>query len=368
MTAARNRMMGLDIARIIAAFLVILEHMLQFFPRFGMNFFHEDFSRECIYVLKSIHISVFITIAGILIGLSRRQIDGIDSYLQFEHKKFLRLMLPYFSISVLQLLVKVFVPGRGCTEVPSAILGTFVSPHSGGMPHGWYLMTLMTIFLLWPLLKPLADGRAWWTLLAGLITLAVLPIPWPEFQGAIVSWPYFELNRTTWYLPIFAVAYWYGRYMFEHKEPGLRVVVTGAAVFFIALLGYRFTSWPGGFSWCSLARMVKWLACLSSGFCVVWMCRFCCRKPGKIKRWLSTAGLYSYDVYLLHVIVGHALVLALSRLHPGGVMIYTLVGVMGILTLIVSMGIGQIIRRSDFLAFVILGEPRKKTHNGSSSS
>ena len=245
--------MDLDIARAIAALLVILEHILEFFPRYGMHVFYTNFHHDASYVLKYIHISIFITIAGILVGLSRRQVSGIGQYARFEQKKFFRLMLPYFSIATLQLLLKLFVPGRGISEVPSAVLGTIVAPHGGGMPHGWFLVSLMTIFLLWPLIRPLTEGKLLWPLLGSLIVVAVLPISWPEYAGVvhgrIDTSPYFELQRTTWYLPIFVIGYWYGRNMYRQKQPGRRAVLLTGATFLIAIVAHRFTPWPNGFGW-----------------------------------------------------------------------------------------------------------------------
>ena len=356
-----QRAMDIDIARTIAALLVILEHILDFFPRYGMHVFYTNFNHDASYVLKFIHISIFITIAGILAGLSRRQVNGIGQYARFEQKKFLRLMLPYFSIATLQLLIKMFVPGRGLSEAPSAVLGTLVAPHGGAMPHGWFLVSLMTIFLLWPLMKPLAEGKSFGILLCSLIVVAIIPIPWPEYQGVIQGkicrWPYFDLKRTTWYLPIFVIGFWYGRHVYTQKMPRLWTVFLAGMAFLIAILTYSLTPWPNGVGWLTVSEAIKWAGYLSAGFVVLWLCGIWCRKPGRPQTYLARIGRFSYDVYLLQVIVGHVIVLSVSRFHPGNVLTYILLGAIVITTFLTTMGVGQLIRRSPALAFIVLGEP-----------
>ena len=63
------------------------------FAAFGIHVFYANFNHDASYVLKYIHISIFITIAGILIGVSRHRASGIREYVRFEQKKFLGLIL-----------------------------------------------------------------------------------------------------------------------------------------------------------------------------------------------------------------------------------------------------------------------------------
>ncbi|MFH1293231.1 MAG: hypothetical protein ABIJ44_03785, partial [Pseudomonadota bacterium] len=134
------------------------------------------------------------------------------------------------------------------------------------------------------------------------------------------------------------------------------------ATFLIAIVAHRFTPWPNGFGWLMVSEAVKWVGYLSTGFVVLWLCGIWCRKPRRPQTYLAGIGRFSYDIYLLHVIVGHVIVLSVSRFHPGGVLTYVLLGAIVITTLLTTMVIGQLIRRSPVLAFIVLGEPiRKRT-------
>jgi len=353
--------MYMDAARAIAVFLVVLEHMVENSRRYGLISFDGNYQDVfIIYLLKYFHIPIFMAISGILVGTGRQVGGDIRQYWRFERRKFFRLMAPYFSISIVQLLIKAFTPGRDLAEVPAALVGTLVAPHAGGMPHGWFLVSLMTIFLVWPLMKPLLDGRACVPLLCGLIILAISPIPWPTYQG---RWPYFELDRTVWYLPIFLVGYLYGHRGFSNRRPGILMVLLGAMIFLVAFSAHRFISWTGTFAGPILSSGVQWTGYLAAGFCVLWFCDYLFRNPGRVQVYIARIGRFSYDIYLLHVIVGHVLMLAVTMLHPEGPLIYILPGVIAMLALFIAMGIGQVIRRASWLAFIMLGEPRQKKYN-----
>ncbi|HOW70145.1 MAG TPA: hypothetical protein PKY77_06035 [Phycisphaerae bacterium] len=76
---------------------------------------------------------------------------------------------------------------------------------------------------------------------------------------------------------------------------------------------------------------------------------------------LARIGFYSYDIYLLHVIVGgHPLSLLVGRLRPSAPSVYCWFVAVALATMLIPMVIGRIIRRFPRLAFVALGLPGRE--------
>lgn len=346
-------------ARAIAVSCVVLHHILQYFPRLGMPFPNAPVLRELNYLLPYVHMPVFSLLAGTVLGASGRKTRTLGDYARFERKKFLRLMLPYFCVAALQLAVKAVTGARGLSEVPASVLGVFVAPHGGGMPHGWFLYMLMAIFIFWPLLRPVAESRVLPLLLAILVGVAVWPISWPEYHrilnGKPFSTPYCELHRLSWYLPMFVIGYTYGRHRHSQGHHGVCAIFLAGAVLAAGLLSRLPMILPASEE--IVHRAVKWVASLSGGFFVIWVCGWWSARPGRFQSLLAKIGYHSYDIYLYHVIVGHAVVLALRKLGVGGTVTYVLVPVVVAATVLISWGIGKGLRRVPLLAFVMLGTP-----------
>ena len=350
-------------ARAMAALCVILHHVLQYFPRLGMPFPNAGAMRELSLTLPYIHMPVFSLLAGAVLGTSGREVRTLGDYARFERKKFLRLMLPYFSLSILQGTIKLFATARGLDEIKNEVLAVFIVPHGGAMPHGWFLYMLMLIFLFWPLLRPVAESKVMPLLLTVLIGIAVWPIAWPLYHrtlaGQPASTPYFELHRLSWYLPMFVIGYMYGRHRYSQGRPCGSVVVLAGVILALGLLSRLPMILPE--SETVAFRATKWVASLSGGFFVVLLCHWWIDRPGGGRSILGRIGYYSYDIYLFHVIVGHALVLALRKLGAGGTVTYVLVPAVVVASALISWGTGKLVRRIPPLAFLILGLPRRAT-------
>jgi len=346
-------------ARAIAALCVILYHVLQYFPRLGMPFPDAAAMKELVLVLPYIHMPAFCLLAGTMLGVGGKNVRTLGDYGRFERKKFLRLILPYLSLSILQGAIKLFATARGLDEIRNEVLAVFIVPHGGAMPHGWFLYMLMLIFLFWPLLRPVVDSKAMPLLLTVLVGIAVWPIAWPLYYrtvgGQPDSTPYFELHRLSWYLPMFVIGYLYGRHAWSQRRPRVLAVVLAGGIFALGLLSRHPAFLPE--SETVAFRAVKWVASLSGGFFVILLCGWWSERPGREPSILIKAGYYSYDIYLFHVIVGHALVMALRKAGMSGAVTYVLVPGVVVTSALISWGIGQALRRVRPLAFLLLGLP-----------
>ncbi len=358
MSEVRKRRSDVDIARAFAQFAVVIHHICQYSSRYGLGTFNSQFGNSLVAIVSFIHIPTFMLIAGIVLAMAGTEFRDIDDYLHFEGKKFCRLMLPFLAISLMHLAIKSVAPGEGMSTGTTALKNMVVAPAGGAAGHLWFLYCLMSIFLVWPLLSRLASGRRLPILFTGLLILAILPIVWPEDQGGR---PLLGLRDLVWYLPIFTLGYWYGRQSLGARKYGWIAIVIAGCLLVVSLLAYLLISWPEKFLWQTLQRAVRMIGFISAGFCLLWLSGIIATWSNVLRSCLATAGLYSYDIYLLHVaLVGHPLCFVFSKLHLGQVMTYVLFIVLIFVTMIVPIGIGWLIRRVPLLAFVMLGVPMRR--------
>lgn len=355
MSEIARRRGDLDVARAIAAFMVVLNHIPQYFVRHGLVYFNAKLAFAIQAVTFYVNFPVFMLVAGIVLGMRPKDIRTLDGYAKFEAKKFCRLIIPFLAVSLMTLAIKIVTPGGGGTAgIPHALLNTLIAPRGGGAPHLWFLYTLMGIFLIWPLFGRIASGRSFPVLLLGMFILGVLPI-WPRDPE---GHPLFALQDIAWNLPIFALGYWLGQRPIGERGFRPKAFAIAAAVAVAAILVHLLPSWPDGFAAAATVMGVRLIGSIAASLCVLWLCGIVATWNNRVSASLETVGFYSYDIYLLHVaLVGHPLVFAISKLHPGPVATYVLFVVAAVVTMIVPIGIGRLIRRVPPLAFVMLGVP-----------
>jgi membrane-bound acyltransferase YfiQ involved in biofilm formation len=105
-----------------------------------------------------------------------------------------------------------------------------------------------------------------------------------------------------------------------------------------------------------LGKACQMAGSVSAALAVLWLSGFISRHKGRLAGPLARIGLYSYDIYLLHVaLAAHPLVMLISKLHPGPVATYVLLALAVPVCIGVSLAIGQFIRRLPLLPALILG-------------
>ncbi len=311
---------------------------------------------------SSMHIPTFMLMAGFAAGMSRETVVDLASYIRFAGRKFCRLMLPFLSVSLLTLVIKTTLLGgtagrltfwQGCMATVDSVL----VPRSGIAGHLWFLHCLMLIFLIWPLLQRSIPSRRTSMLLVVLAAASLIPIRWPvDGEG----WSWFGLADVVTYLPIFALGFWYRRDAADGWRPRVGHLAAAAAVFIAVLCILVTRPWPsldGGMP----KRVLTLVAFTSGALMVFWGCGLLDRHAERPAAVLARIGFYSYDIYLLHVImVGHPLSLLVGRLRPGVPSVYFWFAAVVLATMLIPMVIGRMIRRFPRLAFIVLGLPGRE--------
>lgn len=353
-----QRRHDIDIARAVAIFAVVLHHISQYFVRYNLEHFSPNLGDAIIATVSYINIPIFMLIAGIIFALGNQRFNSLSDYWRFERKKLYRLMLPFLAISAIQLAIKTVLFDGSISDVSAGLVAMAISPVSAPAPHLWFLYTLMSIFLIWPLLGRLTSPKMTPILWIMLVIVAVLPISWPVDENNRFL---FSLGNLIWYLPIFTFGYWYGSSSIGQRRYGLFAIIIAGILFVSTLLSYHLVCWPEDYIWMTLREFVRLVGHISSALFFLWLCGIIDTWNNRLRTSLNVAGLYSYDIFLLHVtFAAHPLVFIISKkLHPGMIMTYVLFMVTIAAVIILPIMFGRIIRRLPLLAFVMLGVPKK---------
>jgi peptidoglycan/LPS O-acetylase OafA/YrhL len=357
MTKNVNRRLDIDIARALAIIAVVVQHICQYSVRYKLAFFSPDFAKTVIGIVEFFHIPTFMLISGVVTRMSRKSIDCIKDYYEFEKQKFYRLMLPFFAISVLHLVIKLIAPVNEF-EGWNALWKTIVIPMDSIAGHLWFLYCLMTIFMIWPILSHFIKNRFVPLLLTVLFMLAIVPINWPVMDDNVI----FGLRELAWYLPIFAVGYLYGKIEIRKSKFFIPALATAIIISIVAIVTRLVVVFPETTGWQLLFKTTRMLGFISGGFSLIWLSELLVLFDNRLSMWLTKLGSYSYDIYLLHVsLVGYPLVFMLSKLKYNAAATYISFCLCVLVTLIVPIYISKIIRLVPFAAFIILGDSLKKT-------
>lgn len=162
----KERYLHIDIARAIAIILVVVGH------------YQPDHSplwhKEVIKIIYTFHMPLFLFISGYIYAATQKEI----AYKDFIVKKFKRLMIPYFSTSVVIILVKLAFAGilKVDNEVSlKAIYQVFYMP----ITAGYFLWFLYTLFLIFTFVRFFKTANQRLLLLVIAVVLRFLPVTVP---------------------------------------------------------------------------------------------------------------------------------------------------------------------------------------------
>lgn len=321
----------MNIARGIGIFLVVLGHS---FPDAQMGIENNLYA----YIFRfiySFHMPLFFFISGFvsikLLSLKsfKDKINGIKS-------KFIRLMVPYFAISVPSLVLKYLFADLSYVKFDfnNSILNIFLGENpNGGL---WFLYTLFTIALITILLNKV-DIKY---LLAIFLILAVLPI---QYTGL------FKINR----LCANGLYYLLGIYinkkyeLFKSKFIEKKyILIMLTLLIFINIFNIS-------------TRSIIVLMAISGIYLTLVLSIAISKYKNTVRNSLNLLGEYSYDIYLISYFIQIPIrVIFYTKLDFNYEIIILAMFILGI---IIPIAISKyIVRNSKILSALILGDYCKK--------
>ncbi len=161
-----NRIVTLDIAKAICIVLVVIGHYAPAGAPDWYNLIHD--------VIYTFHMPLFMFASGYIYIVTKKE----ESYGAFLWRKVRRLLIPYFSTSVIVISFKLLSEGHAYVENPVSLLSylkMFYQPEAGYFL--WFVWALWWMFVLVPLFKNEKQRLA---LFGMAVLLHFIPIQLPD--------------------------------------------------------------------------------------------------------------------------------------------------------------------------------------------
>ncbi|GKX66103.1 acyltransferase family protein [Inconstantimicrobium mannanitabidum] len=263
----------LDTLKGIGILLVLLGHSFIVYP---INVIDHNQTSQLIHAyIYSFHMPLFFIISGFLYNVARTK---QQSYKDFAVNKAKRLLIPYFFITIVDMIPRMLLPAlvNQKTDFVDAIEKIVIS---GGFI--WFIYTLFFVFMIFHLIKGifnLSYGK--YVFLAVLIMLDL-------FKDNIPHIELFTMNKVIFYLIFFSIGYIIkDNYDMIKNVLSKNVIVILAAIIFL-LTAFRYdTNEVLSIIIPFLGIYIAWFICLKL-------------KEGKISKFLQECGQFSLQIYVL---------------------------------------------------------------------
>ena len=263
-----NRLIFLDIAKAVCIVLVVIGHYI---PQDS-----PDWWKEINHIIYSFHMPLFLFASGVAYMLSQKR-----DYFAFIKKKVKRLMVPYFTVSVLIIGAKLLADNILTVENPKQIdslLRMFYYPEAGYFL--WFIWVLFLSFLIVPFFKS-SKSR-----------LALLAVSFVLFLGNLELTEIFCIRQFCQFFIFFIL----GAVAYDFKDK-IKFLLNINALFYIL-------AFAGLYYFCSEAKSVAGRAELFiiniAGIAMVISISRFIEKINLGKGMFITVSSASYIIYLLH--------------------------------------------------------------------
>ncbi len=302
-------------------------------------------------ILYLFHMPLFMLLSGYLFGFKPAKIETVKDYFYFIKTKFKRLGIPYFSITLILLLLKLIASKFFELNHPineDALKYIFLNPAGGFATLLWFIYTLFVIFVLFYPLKLILRFDILILLFSVILYFVDLPTA-------------FCLSIMGKYFLFFMLGYiTASKNIFEHiKTPKNCVAVLLVSTVLFVCSAYLTTSQIQSHF---LKGLLHVLCGASGSYCVFSLCILLASIfSGAKKNWIISSlkeiGIYAMSVYLLHTIpMGLVNILLFQMIHlPASYFIvacFTSIPLGIVIPMIIHK---HIINRSTFLSLSILG-------------
>lgn len=142
-----KRIEWVDYLKAFACFLVVLGHLIQSLQKANIDH-HMNITNFINWFIYLFHMPLFMCVSGFLYCKSKREFSW-KWYKEFELKKFINLVIPYFTFYLIFLGINViFASSVNSVKGMNELIGMFNNP----MPPYWFLYALLSIFIVVPIL------------------------------------------------------------------------------------------------------------------------------------------------------------------------------------------------------------------------
>lgn len=261
-------------------------------------------------------VDIFLLLSGM--GLYYSYKKSKENTLVFYKKRLKRLLIPYFSISIVYCILNIFInPTYIHTYINDLLLYSFWAE---GRQVFWFIALIVPLYFLYPLIFKIANSKhflikCFFCILFIYILLYIL------LECDLKAYSKIEIALTR--IPVFLLGSIVGRYVYENKTLNFYEKFLSLSIFIIALCMFNDKSF----------HKINWHCfriyyfAFGIAFCI-WIAIFLeCLNNNVLNKILRIFGGMSLEIYLLH--------LAMIYTRPIKIMSYSFL-VIGLGTLIVA--------------------------------
>ncbi len=291
-------------------------------------------------------------VSGFLYGFSDTEIFSWPKYYAFVVKKFKRLMIPYFVVSLIVLVLK-YIAGKYFPLVRPVDsdfwIYIFFNPSGGYASFLWFLYVLFIIFAIFPLLKYFSKN-------AYVLFLVALVIYFYPIGHNV----YFNIDSVNYYLIFFYIGYLYSQTDFRKINIYAKYLCPLLfALSIICFINRDYSIYyvnqfmPFRYS----KNLVNLLMGTLGLFSLYYMSVLITNGKKHIFRLFHYIGVFSAAIYMLHTIFMSPVKILMIEYLNYGRNSYTLISILSILSGIIFpiFTARYFINRYKILSFLILG-------------
>jgi len=266
----------ITLSKAIGIILVVVGH-------FTSTVYMPAYYSEIKNLIFSFHMPLFMILSGFLFQMSMSRKPGDIPLLPFIKKKFLRLMVPYFFISVAIALLNfglgLFMPVKRVVDW-RYLLEIFYTNVGGSAVFLWFMYTLFVVFLISALCMKLKGGIT----ILGILSVILYFIPLPQI---------FYLS----FVHSFIIYFWAGIILFlltdkKKLRPSLAHSIFAIIILTLAYGRKDFVETE------NLKQFLNLICGLSGSYMVICIAHDIQKSSNN---WLMSLGKYSAYIYLLHM-------------------------------------------------------------------
>lgn len=315
MSKQGERLTFITVAQVFSMLLIVLSHSVPI----GAS----GWMAAIVPYLQLCGLPVFMTLSGFLVSYTN-QLEKYG-YRKFVVRRSIRLLVPYFAISILMLLPKFIIGSMTGTPVSLKIIDVLyqlIAPREGILPHLWFIVTLWILCLMVPLFRIAIRNRLSMVAVLG-VTLAMLFIPKATDVLALGD------------VQIYAFWFLLGLILGEKHE---NLSECNVAIYTMPIIA-------GGYLLVRILweqNKLTWF--LYSLFCLIVVLLLSKVMEIPLKRSCTYLGRYSFTIYILSLPVQNIADIVMNRLGVSEYISYVSLFILG---LIVPIGIGVVVEMVD---------------------
>nr|WP_232058217.1 acyltransferase [Cohnella abietis] len=286
----KERSITIDALKGFAIILVVIGHAIQY----GSHDVFDFFGHPLFQIIYSFHMPLFILLSGYVAYFS----IGNKSNKSIVTSRINTLLIPFLCWGVVEFLVGAILMDNSLIKLPKYIVALIIFPDRGL----WFIWVLLILYILLLLIRKFEHKLRVGSYLVIYGVILLIPVN-----------KYFDLYMIKWLMPFFLAGYLISKYKSNMQRALPYIKIASLIVFPVLMLFWeqkdyiyvsKMTLSSGIAS--TIADYAYRYTVAAAGIALAFtLISFI--KARNINKWLAYVGMYSLDIYAIHLIAAHYL-------------------------------------------------------------